>query len=209
MLDGRRTGRPRGDERARCGKDSGVASLFSRRGACILPIMQRGDLPKRGSDMPKCECGCGKDANRGQFIPGHDQRLRTSLEGEVGGLLPLRALVKAAHSYFDGSTSDQTFTQTVRAVFSSTHLPQSTASGPTSCRDEILECAQTVMRESGLDHFTVPEIISCMAKRGSRYAESTIRTHIVSRMCANAPDNHAVTYRDFERTDRGEYQLLR
>jgi hypothetical protein len=78
-----------------------------------------------------------------------------------------------------------------------------------TCRDEIIECAQTVMRQSGLGHFTIPEIISCMAKRRSRYAESTIRTHIASRMCANAPDNHAVTYRDIERTDRGEYQLLR
>ena len=164
---------------------------------------------KGGSEMAKCECGCGEDVNRGQFLPGHDQRLRTSLEAEVGGLLPLRTLVKAAHSYFDGSINDQTFTQTVRTVFSGTHLPQSTESGQKTCRDEILECAQTVMRQSGLDHFTIPEIISCMAKRESRYAESTIRTHIVSRMCANAPDNHAVTYRDLERTDRGEYRLLR
>ena len=75
--------------------------------------------------------------------------------------------------------------------------------------DEILECARAVMKQSGLDHFTISEIIECMAKRGSAYAESTIRTHITSRMCANAPDHHAVTYRDLERTDRGTYRLLR
>ncbi len=159
--------------------------------------------------MAKCECGCGEDANRAQFLPGHDQRLRTALDAEVGGLLPLRTLIRAAHAYFDGNLNDQTFTQTVRAILSSTRLPQSAETGQSTCRDEILECAQAVTRQSGLDHFTIPEIISCMAKRGSRYAESTIRTHIVSRMCANAPDNHAVTYRDLERTDRGEYRLLR
>jgi hypothetical protein len=69
--------------------------------------------------MAKCECGCGEEASRGQFLSGHDQRLRISLEGEVGGLLPLRTLVKAAQSYADGTITDQTFTQTVRAVFSS------------------------------------------------------------------------------------------
>jgi len=32
---------------------------------------------------------------------------------------------------------------------------------------------------------------------------------IILLLCTNAPDNHAVTYRDIERTDRGEYRLLR
>ena len=158
--------------------------------------------------MAKCECGCGGDLGRGQFLSGHDQRLRTFLETEVGGLLPMRTLIRAAQSYFDGSITDQAFTQTVRGIFSGVHIPQRSDSNQKTCRDEILECAQTVMRHSGLDHFTIPEIIGCMEKRGSRYAESTIRTHVVSRMCANAPDNHAVTYRDLERTDRGEYRLL-
>lgn len=65
------------------------------------------------------------------------------------------------------------------------------------------------MKQSGLDYFTIPEIVSCMAKRGSQFAESTIRTHIASRMCVNAPDNHAVTYQDLERTERGQYRFLR
>lgn len=158
--------------------------------------------------MSKCECGCGEEANRGLFLPGHDQRLRTSLEAEVGGLLPLRTLVRSARSYYDGGITDQAFTQTVRAVLSGTHELESDKGANMTCREEILECARASMRQSGLDHFTIPEILSCMKKRGSRFAESTIRTHIVSRMCANAPDNHAVTYRDFERTDRGEYRLL-
>lgn len=159
--------------------------------------------------MAKCECGCGDEVGRGQFLPGHDQRLRTTLEAEVGGLLSMRALIKAAQSYFDGSITDQAFTQTVRSIFAWMQTPQREGTEARTCRDEILECAQTVMQQSGLDYFTIPEIIGCMEKRGSTYPESTIRTHIVSRMCSNSPDHHAVTYRDFERTDRGQYRLLR
>ncbi len=40
-----------------------------------------------------------------------------------------------------------------------------------TCRDEILLCAKEVMQRSGLDYFTIPEIISCMERRGSSYAE--------------------------------------
>jgi hypothetical protein len=159
--------------------------------------------------MAKCECGCGDDAKGGQFLPGHDQRLRAFLETDVGGLLSLRALVRATRSYCDGHITDQAFTQTVRAVLSGTHELESNEKADMTCREEILECVRATLRRSGVDIFTIPEIISCMKKRGSRYAESTIRTHIVSRMCANAPDNHAITYRDLERTGHGEYRLLR
>jgi hypothetical protein len=158
--------------------------------------------------MASCECGCGGSVNQGLFLPGHDQRLRTALECEVGGLLPLRTLVRAARAYSNGEINGQAFTQAVRAVLSSTHVE--TMEGKImTCRDEILQCAKEVTRQSGLDYFTIPEIISCMAKRGSQYAESTIRTHIVSRMCKNAPENHAVTYNDLERTERGEYCLAK
>lgn len=77
-----------------------------------------------------------------------------------------------------------------------------------TCRGEVLQYVKTVINRSDLDYFTVLEIIECMAKRGSKYKESTIRTHIVSRMCGNAPDNHAVTYEDLRRTGRGKYQLI-
>ena len=158
--------------------------------------------------MAKCECGCGEDVNSGQFLPGHDQRLRTSLEVRSAEFFAAHLIRRRTHILTEALTTKRL--RRPCAPFSQAPtLPQSTESGQKTCRDEILECAQTVMRQSGLDHFTIPEIISCMAKRGSRYAESTIDTHIVSRMCANAPDNHAVTYRDLERTDRGEYRLLR
>ena len=78
-----------------------------------------------------------------------------------------------------------------------------------SCRDEILRCAKIATKNSGLDYFTIPEIIDCMEKHGSKYSESTIRTHITSRMCTNAPDHHAVIYQDLERIGRGTYRLYR
>lgn len=43
-------------------------------------------------------------------------------------------------------------------------------------------------------------------RRGSKYAESTIRTHVTGRMCKNSPGNHAVTYGDLERVGRGVYR---
>jgi hypothetical protein len=77
-----------------------------------------------------------------------------------------------------------------------------------TCRDEILVCAAQVTQRTGQPDFTVQDIIDCMRANGSQYAESTIRTHITSRLCANAPDHHQVTHDDWERTARGTYRLL-
>jgi hypothetical protein len=62
-----------------------------------------------------------------------------------------------------------------------------------------------VLARTGLTRFTIPEILREMANSG--YAESTIRTHIASRCCVNAPDNHAVRYRYFRRIDH-EYEIV-
>ena len=158
--------------------------------------------------MSLCECGCGAATAKGSFLPGHDQRLRTSLEIEVGGVLPLRSLLQAARSYYEGSISEQALAQVVRSVFYEAGLTGPEERGSATCRDEVLSAARQVMQSSNRDHFTIPEVISHMRRNGTRYANSTIRTHIVSRMCANAPENHAVTYRDLERTNRGEYKVL-
>ena len=50
------------------------------------------------------------------------------------------------------------------------------------------------------------EVIEELRHRGTDLAESTIRTHVASRMCASAPDNHGTMYADFERVDHGEYR---
>lgn len=65
----------------------------------------------------ECACGCGKRPVRGDFLPGHDQRLRAELERRVGGLLGLRMLVEAAEQFADGRTDKYQFTGMVKDIF--------------------------------------------------------------------------------------------
>jgi len=76
-----------------------------------------------------------------------------------------------------------------------------------TCRDEILRCVRTLLHQTGRQEFTLQEVVDAMQAAGTGYAESTIRTHVASRMCANAPEHHAVTYGDFVRVGDGVYRL--
>jgi hypothetical protein len=78
-----------------------------------------------------------------------------------------------------------------------------------TCRDEVLDAIDAILRRSGRDRFTVAEVVDEMARRGTEYAESTIRTHVTSRMCANAPHHHGVVYGDLLRVGRATYRLAR
>lgn len=78
-----------------------------------------------------------------------------------------------------------------------------------TCREEILEAIRTLNARSGQDIFSVQEVIDELRRVGTRYTESTIRTHVTSRMCADAPDHHGRTYEDLQRLDRGLYRLRR
>lgn len=64
-----------------------------------------------------------------------------------------------------------------------------------TCRDEILVAVAELVG-TGVDPFTLNNVIEVMRRNRSRYKESTISTHVTSRMCANAPANHAVVYDD-------------
>jgi hypothetical protein len=74
-------------------------------------------------------------------------------------------------------------------------------------RREILDAIRAVLTRSGGGTFTPAEIVAEMTRRGTGYAESTIRTMITGHLCRNAPDNAATTYDDLERIDRGRYRL--
>ena len=76
-----------------------------------------------------------------------------------------------------------------------------------TCRDEVLASARELAKISPSGEFTVEDVVAHLQRKGSTYKQSTIRTHVTSRMCANAPDNHAVTYQDLERTSHGTYRL--
>ncbi len=75
-----------------------------------------------------------------------------------------------------------------------------------SCRDLILEAARRLETE-GHSTFTIPQVLNHL--RGSGYPESTIRTHVSSRMCIDAPDHHGTVTADLERVGRGQYRLKR
>ena len=82
--------------------------------------------------------------------------------------------------------------------------PPATASGQRArngAREEILMAAKALADHSPDGSFTLMQVITFLRHAGSRYAESTIRTHVTSRMCSDAPDHHGTTYDDFKRLD--------
>lgn len=76
----------------------------------------------------------------------------------------------------------------------------------TTCRDEILAAFVRLERRHGRLDFAPMEVIQEVGAATHRYPDSTIRTHIVSRLCAGAPVNHAVVYDDLERVAPGRYR---
>lgn len=77
-----------------------------------------------------------------------------------------------------------------------------------TCREEILQTVNEVIRDSGTNSFTVAEVLGRMQAKKTKYLESTIRTHITSSMCRNAPPNHFTRYPHFERIGMGTYRLI-
>jgi hypothetical protein len=75
-----------------------------------------------------------------------------------------------------------------------------------TARDEIIAALPSVEARSADGSFSPEDVVDELRRRGSAYAESTIRTHVVSRMCGNAPDHHARTYDDLERVSDGRYR---
>jgi hypothetical protein len=78
-----------------------------------------------------------------------------------------------------------------------------------TARSEVLDAARSLAARAADGTFTPDEVVRELRRRGSTYAESTIRTHVVSRMCVDANDNHGVTYDDLERAGDDRYRLRR
>lgn len=76
-----------------------------------------------------------------------------------------------------------------------------------TCRAEVLKAAHRLASASSDGTFSPDEVIQLLRREGSSYQDSTIRTHVVSRMCANAPSNHAVRDPDLVRDSHGRYRL--
>jgi hypothetical protein len=86
-------------------------------------------------------------------------------------------------------------------------VPMASESG--TARDAVLAAFERLERGTGRTDFRLEEIVKQVMLHHPDYAESTIRTHIVSLMCANAPDHHGTTYDDLMRVDRGLYRRNR
>jgi hypothetical protein len=75
-----------------------------------------------------------------------------------------------------------------------------------TARKEILDALPAVRARTGSDTFSIQDVLDELHRRGTNYADSTIRTHVSSRLCGNAPDNHPVVYDDLERVGPGLYR---
>lgn len=60
--------------------------------------------------------------------------------------------------------------------------------GEVTARAEVLRTARYLAAASRDGTFTIEQVVRALATAGSRYQESTIRTHVASVMCANAPE---------------------
>jgi hypothetical protein len=76
-----------------------------------------------------------------------------------------------------------------------------------TCRDEVLAAARRLAAANPDGCFTIDDVVQAMARVGTRYPASTIRTHVSSRMCVNAPAHHATRYPDLVRDSHGRYRL--
>jgi hypothetical protein len=78
----------------------------------------------------------------------------------------------------------------------------------TTCRDELLNAVRSVVTDKGENEFTPKEVIDFMMRNKTIYKESTIRTHIVSKCCIDANQNHKVVFNDYKRLGNGKYGLI-
>ena len=69
---------------------------------------------------------------------------------------------------------------------------------------EVLAAARRICRERGEKTFRVADIVHALPHLNP----SSVRTHIVSRCCVNAPKNHPHKWAYFRRTGRGEYVIV-
>jgi predicted RNase H-like HicB family nuclease len=70
--------------------------------------------------------------------------------------------------------------------------------------EEVLGTVRRICRERGQRTFRVADIVHALPHLNP----SSVRTHVVSRCCVNAPKNHPHKWGYFRRVGRGEYTIL-
>jgi predicted RNase H-like HicB family nuclease len=69
---------------------------------------------------------------------------------------------------------------------------------------EVLGAAQRICAERGEWSFSVRDIVTALPHLNAR----TVRTHVISRCCVNAPKHHPHKWNYFRRVGRGTYSIL-
>jgi hypothetical protein len=70
--------------------------------------------------------------------------------------------------------------------------------------EEVLMTARRICAERGEKTFRLADVVHALP----HLKESSVRTHVVSRCCVNAPKNHPHKWPYFLRLARGEYEIL-
>ncbi|HEY8231450.1 MAG TPA: hypothetical protein VIJ10_02205, partial [Vicinamibacteria bacterium] len=70
--------------------------------------------------------------------------------------------------------------------------------------EEVLRTARRLCAERGGWTFTPLEVVRSLSFLNA----SSVRTHVVSRCCVDAPKNHPHKWNYFRRVRRGVYQIL-
>jgi len=130
----------------------------------------------------------------------HETKERLNVEAKL-----LRELRPEWNATLTGHTGQQIRKRTPTLNINKVPMPRLRG----SCRDEVVEAARAIIARKRRNEFRLIEITQYLKNANSEYSESTIRTHVASRCCANAPDHHAKVYRDFERIGEGMYRVVR
>lgn len=75
-----------------------------------------------------------------------------------------------------------------------------------TARDDIRTAARA-LESRGVVPWSPAQCLAEAYRQGSPYPPSTLRTHIVSRLCVDAPENHAHRWPDLQRVSYGLYRL--
>jgi len=165
-----------------------------------------GNGTTKGRDVPLLLTGTyschWRDYSRIALASGDPAQFRYLLIDVAAGQLAYQG--SPAHPIDERGNESPTRPEPLRRTISE---PNAVASG--TARAEILTAARKLADRSQDGSFALTEIIAQLKRAGTRYAESTIRTHVTSRMCADAPDHHGTTYDDFERLGGGRYRFRR
>lgn len=73
-----------------------------------------------------------------------------------------------------------------------------------SVHESVLAAARRICAQRGTTRFSPDDIVTALPDLNPR----TVRTHVVSRCCVNAPKNHPHKWDYFRRVGRGEYEIV-